>query len=52
MKPPWSQRDNPVVLVVSLIGVIAVLLTLGWLTLRIGSHWSHTYIHRQSQFPE
>ena len=52
MKLPWSLRDNPVALAIGVIGVLAIMLTLGWLTVRIGSLWTRTYIHRQTQTGE
>lgn len=52
MKMPWSLRDNPASLVIVTIGVLVVLLTLGWLTLRVGSQWTHRYLQRQTQLGE
>ena len=52
MKQPWSLRDNPVALAIGVIGLLAVMLTLGWLTVRIGSLWIRIYIHRQTVIGE
>ncbi|HLJ54916.1 MAG TPA: hypothetical protein VKT77_07725 [Chthonomonadaceae bacterium] len=46
---PWSLRDNPVALLISVIGALAILIALGWLTVRIGSIWVRAYTHRQIQ---
>jgi hypothetical protein len=52
MKLPWSMRDHPAALTAMLIGVLMVTLALGWLTVRIGMHWTSVYIQRQSQFSQ
>ena len=48
VKTPWSLRDHPAVLAISVIGVLIVLFTLGSLTTRIGLYWIRLYIHRQT----
>jgi uncharacterized protein (DUF983 family) len=52
MKQPWSLRDNPASLIVTVIGVLIVMLTLGWLTLRLGTVWAKRYIHLHSRISE
>jgi hypothetical protein len=52
MKIPWSLRDNPVALAIGVIGVLVVMLVLGWLTVRIGSLWTRNYIYRQTHLCE
>ena len=52
MKLPWSLRDSPVALAIAVIGVLVVMLTLGCLTVRIGSLWTRHYIHRQTRTSE
>jgi hypothetical protein len=49
---PWSLRDNPVALAICVIGTLAILIALGWLTVRIGSIWVRAYTHRQIQTDE
>ncbi|GDX41050.1 hypothetical protein LBMAG21_13420 [Armatimonadota bacterium] len=52
MKSPWSLRDNPVSLAVTVVGLLVVLLAFGWLTVRIGSLWTRNYVRRQIQLGE
>jgi len=52
MKMPWSLRDNPASLAIATIGVLVVLLALGWLTARVGTQWTHRYLQHQTQIGE
>ena len=52
MKLPWSLRDSPVALAIAVIGVLVIMLTLGWLTVRIGSLLARNYLHRQAVLSE
>jgi len=52
MKLPWSLRDSPVALAIAVIGVLVIMLTLGWLTVRIGSLLARNYLHHQTILSE
>ena len=52
LKLSWSLRDDPVTLTIMVIGILIVMLTLGWITVRIGSLWIQNYIHQQTQSGE
>ncbi len=48
---PWSLRDSPVSLAVATIGLIVVILVLGFITVRTGNIWIKSYIQHHAISP-
>ncbi|GEM_PF-3868116 len=49
--PDARARDHPMVLAVAIIGIITILLVLGYLTLRSGQKFATGYATKQTKVP-